>query len=115
MKYGIQLLVLVISVGFNSNAISNDDLDNSAIAMSYVCWRLADEAGFNGDSDLFAKAINLVRSSPEFTMQHHIEYIAYATRRTGQFNESEKAKLYEYGCLEPLENIKRFDKQGMLE
>ncbi|MFC7368853.1 hypothetical protein [Vreelandella zhaodongensis] len=100
----------------DSNVSSNmpKDMSQSPIAMAYVCWELTNQAGRDTDSDLFAQMISMVRKSPEFKPESHIEFLGYAVQEVLKMDSEIRRNIYFSGCSEPLNNIKRASEQGML-
>ncbi|HCG6791072.1 hypothetical protein [Vibrio parahaemolyticus] len=90
------------------------NMNNSSVAMAYVCWHIANGEGYVQDSDLFAKMISMVRKLPDFKPESHYDYMGYAAQQVLNLDSSERKSMYNYGCEEPLQNIKRAESQGML-
>ncbi|MGR5149521.1 hypothetical protein ACQKP8_23620 [Photobacterium alginatilyticum] len=95
MKRTIKFLLMVSAI-LPMQSYVQQDMGKSHVAMAYVCWHLANGAGYERDSDFFSKMISMLRKMPEFKSEQHYEF------------------MYKYGCLEPLINIKRAGQQGML-
>ncbi|MEZ9475391.1 hypothetical protein [Vibrio sp. ZF57] len=106
---------LVLSFCVSSNSVAQQDMNKSPVTMAYVCWYLANDAGLETDSSLFAKMIAMVRKMPDFKSEQHFEFMGYAAQQVHDLTSLEREGVYSYGCLEPLENIKRAEKQGMLD
>lgn len=111
----LKILAIILVLAGSSHAHAQKDMDESAVGMAYVCWQLANQSGLEEDSDLFAKAISFIRKSPEFTSSQHFEYMGYAAKQVLDLDDSERESIYKIACLEPLKNIERAVKQGMLD
>ncbi|RBW64445.1 hypothetical protein DS893_14540 [Vibrionales bacterium C3R12] len=105
------LLAVLLCTPFQSLA---QNMNNSSVAMAYVCWQIANGEGYEQDSNLFAKMISMVRKLPDFKAQSHYDYMGYAAQQVLKLDSSERKNMYIYGCEEPLKNIKRAESQGML-
>ncbi|CDU04559.1 hypothetical protein VCR12J2_640192 [Vibrio coralliirubri] len=90
------------------------DMSQNPMAMAYICWQLANQSGRETDSDLFAQMISMVRKSPEFKPELHIEFVGYATQEVLKMDSEQRQSVYNAGCSVPLNNIKRASEQGML-
>lgn len=101
--------------GDSSHQEAEKDLGKSHVAMGYICWQLANEAGYKDDSDLFAKMISTIRKLPDFKAEQHSELLEYSAKEVLNMDIEERQNIYEHGCLEPLKNIKRASEQGMLD
>ncbi len=99
----------------SSYSETEKDMGKSHIAMAYICWQLSNDAGYKDDSDLFAKMISMTRKLPEFKAEQHSQFIGYSAQEVLKMDNEERSSMYEYGCLEPLKNIKRASEQGMLD
>ncbi|CAK1713744.1 conserved exported hypothetical protein [Vibrio crassostreae] len=114
MKFIIKW-ALVLTICASSQSVAQQDMNKSPVAMAYVCWYLANNAGLDTDSSLFAKMIAVVRKMPNFKSEQHFEFMGYAAQQVHDLTSMEREGMYIYGCSEPLENIKRAEKQGMLD
>ncbi|MDK9764924.1 hypothetical protein KI743_23235 [Vibrio sp. D420a] len=113
MKFIVKL-ALVLTIGVSSHSVAQQDMNKSTVAMVYVCWYLANDASLETDSSLFAKMIAMVRKMPDFKSEQHFEFMGYAAHQVHDLTSLEREGMYSYSCLDPLENIKRAEKQGML-
>jgi hypothetical protein len=117
MKFLVKYLVkylIIFSILFPIQSFAQQDMGKSHVAMAYVCWHLANDAGYERDSDLFAKMISMIRKLPDFKAEQHYEFMGYAAREVLKMDAIKREGIYTVGCLETLENIKRAEKQGML-
>ena len=113
MKH-IKKLLLLAFVVLPTQSHAQQDFNKSPVAMAYVCWQLASGLGYERDSDSFSKMISMLRKMPEFKSEQHYELMGYAAKHVLHMDLTERDSMYKYGCLEPLENIKRAEQQGML-
>ncbi|GIB54530.1 hypothetical protein ACUH9Z_01460 [Vibrio cholerae] len=97
-----------------SNSNTAKALSQNPIAMAYICWQLANQLDRETDSDLFAQMISIVRKSPDFRSEQHIEFVGYAAQEVLKLDYDQRQNVYNEGCSVPLDNIKRASKQGML-
>ncbi|WP_133011048.1 hypothetical protein [Marinomonas flavescens] len=114
MKFSFKLLLLCLFfIGFDP-AKAQQNLGKSHVAMAYVCWHLANGSEKEEDSNLFAKMISVLRRSSGFKAEQHYEYMGYAAQEVLKLNKRQREEMYQHACLKPLDNIKRAERQGML-
>mgnify|MGYP000268253080 CR=1 FL=1 len=99
----------------SSYSETKNDMGSSRMAMAYICWNIANDAGHEDDSDLFAKMISMARKIPDLNGDQHSELMGYAAKEVLNMDVEERKSMYKYGCMEPLKNIKRASEQGMLD
>lgn len=95
---------------------SQGNLDESPVAMTYICWGLALKANRSEAAADLSKMIGWFRKNNEYANQMHPNHIAYSATEIARLRTPEdRDTFFDIACRGPLENVRNSIKNGMFD
>jgi len=100
----------------DAGTLKRDQLGDSHIFMTYVCWSSATKLNKREDSTVLSTMIGFMRGQDEEMNNHHPQYLAFSAQEVLDIeSKGELSSFYNYSCSQPVQNVKTAIQQGMLE
>lgn len=100
----------------DTETLTRDQLGDSHVFMTYVCWASATKLNKREDSTALSAMIGFMRGQDEKMNNNHPQYLALSAQEIVNVeSKGELSSFYDYSCSQPVKNVKSAIQQGMLE